>query len=178
MSGHGRPVAAPAAERTVQFTPPERQVRFTAPENQKLMAAVARARLAQTASPVTTPPSPTDTTGLSNAIQAQLAALPAAQQGQYGAQYQTCMNQVNAGGTGLVTGAACLFSLYTQLDNLFKHGLPAAPAPAPAPATDYTIPIALGAAGLLVMVYVFTKKPAAPAPVAPSTVVVKGRKRR
>jgi hypothetical protein len=98
-----------------------------------------------------------DIPGLQSGIETLLAQLPPELLGTYSAKYRTCKAQVGAPDlVSQVAGLKCLYDLYTELDNIVKHGVPARPVVA-SPSSDFTIPVLVGVAGLGVMIYALTR---------------------
>jgi hypothetical protein len=99
-----------------------------------------------------------DIAGLTSGIQSFLSQLPPELLGQYNTKYQQCQNQISNGGLiGLATGGKCMYDLWKELDALFKHGPPKPPA-LPPPAAEFPIlPVAVGAVGLVVLIWGLTK---------------------
>ncbi len=99
-----------------------------------------------------------DIPGLQSGIETLLAQLPPQLLGTYSAKYQTCKAQVGAPDlVSQVVGLKCLYQLYTELDGIMKHGVPAQPVIPVSQSSDFTIPVLVGVAGLGVMIYAITR---------------------
>lgn len=116
-------------------------------------------RLAQTTTPVSpSTPDQSDVSGLTSGIEDLLKQLPPDVLGSYNAKYQQCQAQLEAGGAvGLVAGGKCLNALYNELKDFMKNGPPKRPPAAPAASEFPVLPVAVGALGLIVLIWGLSK---------------------